>query len=346
MELLSTPAFHVVQNGIDMYLAALTVSDLSKIYDIDRFELNNNPEGYQRSLDEQRARQAKRYVQEERPGTLPTAIVLNCRQAEGLSFEAKDSGIGKLTIHNKLWLVDGQHRMAGLEMAAATDSDFETYTVPVVMISGQDRKSEMEHFYIINDRQKGVPVDLVLRFLVARAEGAGLLGHEDAVLAIKVTDLIAQDSNSCWFKRILLTNELKLRTHTITEKSFYRSLLPAMRVPMIRRSDAKDAAKVLSNYWNAIRDLIPEAFASPYKYLIQRTVGAYTMHLVFPYVFDHCVRQTQYSVEAFLEVLKETGINSDEWRKEVAGSYGGMQGFKKFAERYIQRIPAAKLAVK
>jgi len=343
---IEVPAFRITQRGVDLYLTRLSVSDLAKVYEVDRFEINQNPQGYQRTLDESRARQVKRYVQEERPGTLPTAVVFNCREPQGLSFDQGEDGFGKLTIKSKLWLVDGQHRMGGLEMAAGADPSYEEYTLPVVILNGQDRKAEMEHFYVINDRQKGVPVDLVLRFLVARADGAELLGREDAVMAIKVTDLMAQDSDSCWHRRIQLTNEQKLRTHTITERSFYRSLLPAMRVPMIRRSEAKDAERVLSNYWNAIRDLIPEAFASPDRYLVQKTVGAYTMHLVFPYVFDHCLRQGSYSMETFLEILKGTGINSDEWRKEIAGAYGGMQGFKRLAERYIQKIPTTKLILK
>jgi len=49
--------------------------------------------------------------------------------------------------------------VAGLEMAAEKDKAMGAYTLPVVILRGRNRESEMEHFFVINDRQKGVPTD-------------------------------------------------------------------------------------------------------------------------------------------------------------------------------------------
>jgi hypothetical protein len=48
----------------------------------------------------------------------------------------------------------------------------------------------------------------------------------------------------------------------------------------------------------------------------------------------------------FVEVLLKTSMKKNDWRREVAGAYGGIQGFKKLAEKYIQRIPETRLIVK
>ena len=119
-----------------------------------------------------------------------------------------------------------------------------------------------------------------------------------------------------------------------------------MRIPSLRRSDPKRAASVIANYWNALRDLVPESFADPRRYLIMRTVGAYTMNLVFPHVFDVCLRKDSFSSANFLEVLLKTGIDSEDWMKEVAGSYAGMVGFHRLAEKYIQKLPDARLPLR
>ncbi len=339
------PAMKVVQNGVELYLTRLPINDISKLYLVDRFDIEENTGGYQRSLDDARARQVRHYVQNERPGTLPAAVVMNCRDNQGLVFKETHDGMGSLTIRSKLWLVDGQHRIAGLELAAEKDGAVGDYVVPVVILNGQDRASEMEHFFVINDRQKGVPIDLVLRFLVAK-NGNSLPTDRDDALAIVVTDFIALDRGSCWFKRIQLTNEARLRIHTITERSFHRALLPVVRIPSLRRSDPKRAASIIANYWNALRDLMPEAFADPRRYLIMRTVGAYTMNIVLPHVFDICLRRDSFSQANFLEVMLKTGIDSEDWTREAAGSYAGMVGFQRLAEKYIQKLPDAKLPLR
>jgi DGQHR domain-containing protein len=342
---IEVPALRLVQRGVEFFVTTLSIGVISKLYRVDRFDTQENVGGYQRSLDDSRARQVQRYVQMERPGTLPAAVVMNCRGSRGLQFTETGDGVGRLRISGKLWLVDGQHRVAGLELAAEKDKAMGEYAVPVVILKGRNRESEMEHFFVINDRQKGVPVDLVLRFLVSK-EGNSTLRDRDNVLAIKVTDLLSLDRSSCWFRRIKLTNEPRLKTHTITELSFHRALIPAVRTPSIRRSDPKQAATIITNYWNALRDLIPDSFADPHRYLIQRTVGAYTMNIVFPHVFDVCVRNNSLSQSTFLEALLHTGIDSEDWTREAAGPFAGAGGFSRLAEKYIQKLPSPRLLVR
>src|SRR5207249_388504 len=99
------PALRLEQKGVELFLTRLRIDDISKLYRVDRFDIEENTGGYQRSLDDSRAKQVNRYIREERPGTLPAAVVMNCRDADGLIFEETENGAGKLKIKSKLWLV-------------------------------------------------------------------------------------------------------------------------------------------------------------------------------------------------------------------------------------------------
>ena len=75
---IEVPALKLVQRGVEFFVTKLPISVISKLYRVDRFDTEENVGGYQRSLDDSRARQVQRYVQEEHPGTLPAAVVMNC----------------------------------------------------------------------------------------------------------------------------------------------------------------------------------------------------------------------------------------------------------------------------
>lgn len=107
--MMQVPALKLVQNDIELFLTRLRINEISRLYKVDRFDIENNTGGYQRSLDDSRARHVKRYILEERPGTLPAAVVMNCRDAEGLEFKEGRNGVGKLKIRSTLWLVDGRN---------------------------------------------------------------------------------------------------------------------------------------------------------------------------------------------------------------------------------------------
>src|SRR2546427_6254925 len=145
---IDVPALRLVQRGVEFFVTKLSIDVISKLYRVDRFDTQENVRGYQRSLDDSRARQVQHYVLDERPGTLPAAVVMNCRGSRALQFTGTEDGVGRLRISGKLWLVDAQHRIAGLELAAQKDKAMAGYTVPVVILRGRNRESEMEHFFV------------------------------------------------------------------------------------------------------------------------------------------------------------------------------------------------------
>ena len=71
----------------------------------------------------------------------------------------------------KLYVVDGQHRVAAL--ASLVEDDPETWAnfrISFVCMLGGDELEEMEQFYIVNSTAKSVRTDLALDILKQRAE--------------------------------------------------------------------------------------------------------------------------------------------------------------------------------
>ena len=120
-------------------------------------------------------------------GMLPTSIVLCLRKPHTANFESAveangsgETGLLRIAADVPLWVVDGQHRLYGLERALTHDKAkwLADYPLPVVIVEGVDAYEEMRYFHVINTRHKGVPTDVVDRHLLSmrEEEGAGAAG--------------------------------------------------------------------------------------------------------------------------------------------------------------------------
>src|SRR5439155_1396969 len=117
--------FRQKRPDVNLYVTALSVKDLLGRFESDTYR-SDNPAGYQRAVGASRVRSLSAYMRSEE-GMLPTSILLCIRQPGRGEFEAVGGGgskpgageTGLLTIGPEvpLWVVDGQHRLAGLERA-------------------------------------------------------------------------------------------------------------------------------------------------------------------------------------------------------------------------------------
>lgn len=117
---------------------------------------NENPiDGFQRLLDERRARAIAKYI-DSGFGTVPGAIVLSAQTRAHLRFD-RDSG--ELTFRadpRAFLIIDGQHRVFGFRLAK------KTVNAPVVIYNRLTRAQECRLFMDINTKQKPVPGELLL----------------------------------------------------------------------------------------------------------------------------------------------------------------------------------------
>jgi len=348
-----------------MYLTRLRAGDfLDGLTKVDAWSPANK-QGYQRMPVESRFKKIARYVtgKEGHPKpVLPQAVVLNARPEDSkkLRFVGSDDGVGTLEIPPDvlLWEVDGQHRLGGLRYAMSENPQLADYPIPVVITEGLPRLDEAVLFFVINTTQKRVPTDLAQRLIEQQ------MGDEDLRLQIvaegkdwipkatRIVDALVNTPGHPWSGKIGIPG-IKVPGILIKQVSFVTSLKPVLNSGLYASVPPDDVAQLLIRFWQALREVYPDAFDSPDEYVIQKTVGVFPLHTIAPTVFD-MVRTTNGRItkDAMAEVLKSLEGNlsqdyesgSDFWHGKdgEAGKYAGAKGFRLLAEILKEHMPDLK----
>jgi DGQHR domain-containing protein len=154
--------FHQKRTDVNLYSTVVPLRELLGRCRPDTYRYDNR-QGYQRPLTQSRLRQMSLYMREEE-GVVPTSLLLCVRQPDRATFEPAGLGNGggepgMLTIPPAvtMWVVDGQHRLFGLERALTKDKAqwVADYPLPVTIVEGIDAYEEMRYFHVVNTRQKG-----------------------------------------------------------------------------------------------------------------------------------------------------------------------------------------------
>ncbi len=319
--------FRQKRPDVNLYVTSLPLKDLIGRFEIDTYSAGN-PRGYQRPLARSRLKQISTYMRQEE-GMLPTSIVLCIRRPHRADFEPAVGGngggeTGLLRIDDSvpLWVVDGQHRLVGLQRALEKEKEkwLADYQLPVVVVEGIDAYEEMRYFHVINTRHRGVPTDVVDRHLLSmrHAEGTALLerqGERDYLRAraTLLTDLLNSDPNSAWRGMIRMPGERPLPQHTMRQHSMVASLTPVVGDGFIKRLSDDETGKLLLNYWNAAKERWLSAFETPQEYVTQKSLGAGALHQIFPDVLELCRASDDFSVPKMHDVLSDVGRSAGFW---------------------------------
>ncbi|WP_442754482.1 DGQHR domain-containing protein [Methylocystis sp. JAN1] len=150
----SERAFVVTQGKHRFYSLVLPSDLLAQTCAVDA-RAENPIDGFQRLLDERRAKSIARYI-DAGFGTVPGAVVLSAQTRAHLSFD-KDTGALTFRKDPRAFLIiDGQHRVFGFKLAKSSVS------VPVVIYNRLTRAQECRLFMDINTKQRPVPNELLL----------------------------------------------------------------------------------------------------------------------------------------------------------------------------------------
>lgn len=112
-------------------------------------------DGFQRLLDEKRANEIAKYI-DEGLGTIPSSVVVSAQPEAELKYDGRLRTIGFRDTPKAFLILDGQHRVYGFSLAKTT------LRVPVVIYNGLSRKDETRLFIDINTKQRPVSNELLL----------------------------------------------------------------------------------------------------------------------------------------------------------------------------------------
>jgi DGQHR domain-containing protein len=283
------PAARVKQGALILFATSMRVRDLvaDNFYSVETLDPDNKDDkGYQRVLNTGRAKKLADYIlkgQDSSDAFLPTSVLLATDKS--IPFNEQDHTI---EIETKLVgpfsVVDGQHRLEGLKLAALKDPRVLDFEVPVNIAINLPHIHQMCHFLIVNTTQKSVDKSVEQR-IIARLTDA--LGVEDMpslpkwILntvekgevdkALKYVVFLNESVDSPWKGKILMANDDTDNT-TINQRSFVKAVVKYVLtannpLTIAFKGDFEKEKKVFLNYWKAVADLLDDGNAAVlYKY--------------------------------------------------------------------------------
>lgn len=353
----SMQAIATEQDGVRLFVGVARAGDLTRVTTVDYYKPALPPtderQGYQRPAERSRITKIGKYLMEQEESLFPTAVLLASRSP--LKYDRRE-GTVSVSPDEPLQIVDGQHRLAGIRYAVEEKGakHLADHNIPFVIMDAPDRLTEMTQFRIVNGTAKSVRTDLVNMILTATY--AGTKRHDVPkkdqwrIVTSNVVDRLAKDAESPWRDMIALPGETGSRgeqSKLVRATSFITSLRPVyiwlkemgIFEPSCRSLDdeIEFLLKIVAEYWRAIQAVVPEAFEDPNEYVIQKTPGLFSLHLLLRHLLGDMYRgRRKFDEATFVEYLGTSPelVDADFWRSDSrrASVYGSMKGFSELYE--------------
>jgi len=325
---LRRPAARIKQGNLVLYATSLQVRDLRQpnFYKIDTLDADEGT-GYQRILNEARAKRLADYLLDGHKALeafLPTSIFLATDKLIPFDVDSNTVRIESEKI-GPFNVVDGQHRIRGLVLAAEKDPSLDDFEIPVNIGVNLDGISQMAHFLIVNTTQRSVD-KAIEQQIVARLtdliefEKVPVLPKwiqrqvdkgEDA-RSIQIVQYLNDEKDSPWYGKIRMANDDESGGDaTINQKSFVTSLKKYVLTPSNPISGEQWSTdrqkKVLGNYWRAIGTLLVEP--DDETSVIFKTNGLHMFHSASPAIFLHLANIKDFKTETVQALMKRAFEN-------------------------------------
>lgn len=309
-------------------------------------------QGYQRAPIRSHYSKVKEYLLNFEDAILPTAVLLSARY--DVEFVRNgNSNTGKIIISEDkpLYIIDGQHRIYGIRAAIETGKAENLYDFPLpcIILSNIDKVVEIRQFYTVNSTQKRVRTDLaenLLKNLALKDEREKEVLQKARkvwiIAALNIANQLNSDPESPWYKRIRKPNQDPHPNLIVSQHSFITSLAPVIKTFYDSKTE-DEIATWINNFWKALRNLMPEAFDRPREFVIQKTPGIYSLHMVLPSIIIHLLEEGDLSASAFKKFLMKDPdhfLDPGFWRsgEDGAATYNSMGAFRTLAEEIREEL--------
>lgn len=276
MTKITRPASLIRQGDLTLYATSLKVSDLiiPNFYSIERLDPDNaNEKGYQRLLNKGRAKKLANYIvagQETRDAFLPTSIFM--ATDKNISFNPTNNTIDiDIRDLGPFNIVDGQHRVEGLKMAADKDKRVLEFEIPVNIAINLSEIEQMCHFLIVNTTQKSVEEGVAQRIRARLTRSMGVddtpnlpkwiftsvkKGEDEK--ALQYVDFLNNENDSPWKNKIIMAND-DTGDGSINQKSFVKAIKKYILVannPVFNTETEDRQHRIFMNYWKSITNIL------------------------------------------------------------------------------------------
>lgn len=354
-----------LRSGTRLVIGVMEAGALVDRYVIPRRDFRTKA-GYQREVSNARVNQLVRDLLAKRVD-LPTSLLLNLRGYEaGVHLVERDGREFLRLADEKLYVVDGQHRVEGLRRLVETEPErWSAFGISFVCMLGAEEREEMEQFYVVNSTAKSVRTDLALDLLKQRAEHSQ--GVMDALIergqAWKVkAQTLAEgiESQPLWRGRIRFPGVPKGDT-IIASAGMVSSLKGLLDTPYFGGITTENQLKILNAYWRAIHEVIPEVFVDPKAYALQKGTGVMAMHSILVSLLEYLRSKGESTIEteSYIAPLSEmlptlqgdttsgdVAQGADFWKTGpdgAAGAFSSNAGRRVLVSRLRAALPAIEV---
>lgn len=287
MAKITVSASKVCQGSLVLYATSMKVKDLvaDGFYSVETLDPEDtNDKGYQRLLNRARAKQLADYIlkgQDSKDAFLPTSVFLATDRSIAFNIQRNTIEIDTSVV-GPFSVVDGQHRLEGLKMAAEKDDRVLNFELPVNIAINLPKIAQMCHFLIVNTTQKSVDKSVEQR-IVARLSDAldvedlpslpkwilNTVERGEVEKAIKYADYLNETEDSPWYGKIQMANT-DSEEATINQRSFVKAIVKYVLTANNSLTVVKDfdkEKKIFLNYWKAVKEILDNGNSAVlYKY--------------------------------------------------------------------------------
>lgn len=284
---LTIPASRVKQGMLTLYATSIKVRELIApgFYSVETLDPDDaNDKGYQRLLNTSRAKKLADYVvkgQDSGDAFLPTSVFLATDKS--IPFNDTSHTITfDIALIGGFSVVDGQHRLEGLRMAADKDARVLDFEVSVNIAINLSKIAQMCHFLIVNTTQKSVDKSVEQRIIARLSDALELedmpslpkwisntVQRGEVDRALKFVDYLNTSDDSPWKGRIRMAND-ESDVGSLNQKSFVKAIVKYVLTannPLAAIMDPDKEKKIFLNYWKAVTELLDDGNAAVlYKY--------------------------------------------------------------------------------
>lgn len=276
------------QGNLELFATAIKVRNLIApgFYNVETLDPEDaGDKGYQRLLNKARAKKLADYLvkgQDEGDAFLPTSVFLATDKSIGYDAATNTIAIDLEKV-GPFSVVDGQHRLEGLRMAAERDDRILDFEVPVNIAVNLPWIAQMCHFLIVNTTQKSVDKSVEQRIVSRLTEAldiedmpslprwiANTVERGEVEKAVKLADYLNDTVDSPWHGKIKMANA-EAPDASVNQRSFVKAIvkyvLTANNPLGVVFKDADRERKAFLNYWKAIAAILDDGQSSVlYKY--------------------------------------------------------------------------------
>lgn len=365
--------FSFNQGSTTILTTVLSVGALKDLYYIPEF--GKYSYGYQRTEQPRHVKQIRDYLlsQSEIP-TLPTSVLLGVFRKD-IEPYMRDHGDGTVSVDLDriayrhpdpvFRIIDGQHRVRGLEAAQKVRPEFADYPLAVNIMVVEDshtgKASEIEAFVNINSKAKRIRTDLALlaRYQL-KLEGRS--GQDEFVefICTSVAFLLNSRPQSVWYDAIVVdpNDPNGLISVSAWNSSIRRLVKQCLTFGFGQRNQyssaecstvSKAVTVVIDKAWKAVEKKWPGCFIPRddqdedqprYKdtFVIQKPIGVHAIHMALEQVMASNIDDLEDNdltpldevvLPDFRVKLKFSSTTEEDWR--VGKSFSGLTSQKGFA---------------